>query len=386
MLLVRPVMFARDRLRQIEILFFLAALLAAAGYQAQAQAMLAAVHTGLPLLAGPYRSWVKGMSRVGTWSFDNMYSAEVCWAQMRTRKEDIPRLAKALRLPEVIETNGHVFSQLEALVTFLHRMAHPGSWESKLQFLGGRARAAYSCAFYFVLYHIYNHFHDRITSLVDWHNMADVFADAIHTVAPACRCIGFVDGTFRTCARPGGHNDIQRQLYSGYYKLHGLKFQTVVSPNGLIIDLFGPVLGRRGDGYMLRASNLLHRMAQLCARANQPYYIYGDPAYPLGQYILRGYKRTAACTAAQRAFSTAMSRVRESVEWGYQLITANWQYLDFTRTQWVRQQPIGMIYFVGALLTNIHSCLYGNIVYDFFRKTYNVPALRPPMLEEYLAP
>ena len=51
------------------------------------------------------------------------------------------------------------------------------------------------------------------------------------------RCIGFIDGTFRPCARPGGGDGRrQRQLYSGYKKLHGIKFQSVVAANGLIVQ------------------------------------------------------------------------------------------------------------------------------------------------------
>mmetsp|Transcript_28369 Transcript_28369/g.65223 ORF Transcript_28369/g.65223 Transcript_28369/m.65223 type:complete len:245 (+) Transcript_28369:517-1251(+) len=89
-------------------------------------------------------------------------------------------------------------------------------------------------------------------------------------------------------------------------------FQTVVSPNGLITDFFGPVLlfllGRRGDGYMLRASQFQSRMQRLCVRVGQPFYVYGDPAYPQTPYILHGFK--GLMTAAQKEFSTSMSASR----------------------------------------------------------------------------
>jgi len=69
----------------------------------------------------------------------------------------------------------------------------------------------------------------------------------------APRCVGFIDGTFRPHTRPGRG---QRQCYSGYKKLHGIKFQSVVAANGLIVDFFGCVVGRRGDSYLLSASGL----------------------------------------------------------------------------------------------------------------------------------
>ena len=46
---------------------------------------------------------------------------------------------------------------------------------------------------------------------------------------------GFIDGT--TC-RPLYH---QRLLYSGHKRRHGIKFQLVVTPDGLIALLYGPV-------------------------------------------------------------------------------------------------------------------------------------------------
>ena len=51
-------------------------------------------------------------------------------------------------------------------------------------------------------------------------------------------CWGFVDGTFRPICHPGEH---QQVMYNGHKSVHGLKFQSVVAPNGLIANLFGPV-------------------------------------------------------------------------------------------------------------------------------------------------
>lgn len=51
-------------------------------------------------------------------------------------------------------------------------------------------------------------------------------------------CFGFVNGTVRPICRPG---DMQRTVYNGHKRVHGLKFQSVVLPNGLVANLFGPV-------------------------------------------------------------------------------------------------------------------------------------------------
>ena len=94
------------------------------------------------------------------------------------------------------------------------------------------------------------------------------------------------------------------------------------------------------------------RMRQLCALTGSNYYVYGDPAYPLCRFILRGYK--GACTAAQAQFSTEMSGVRESVEWGFGLIIRDWAFLDFRKNIKIGKQPIALLYTVGALLCVDH--------------------------------
>ena len=65
------------------------------------------------------------------------------------------------------------------------------------------------------------------------------FARAIHQRGAALdNCWGFVDGTLRPICRPGEH---QRVMYNGHKRVHGLKFQSVAAPNGMIANLFGPV-------------------------------------------------------------------------------------------------------------------------------------------------
>ena len=66
------------------------------------------------------------------------------------------------------------------------------------------------------------------------------FADAISGRGAALSggSWGFVDGTVRPIARPG---EYQRVLYNGHKRVHALKFQSVVAPNGMIANLYGPV-------------------------------------------------------------------------------------------------------------------------------------------------
>ena len=61
---------------------------------------------------------------------------------------------------------------------------------------------------------------------------------------------------------------------------HGLKYQAVQAPCGLTAHLYGPVAGRRADGYMLAASGLIPMLNVQRARTGVDYCIYCDAAYP----------------------------------------------------------------------------------------------------------
>ena len=52
------------------------------------------------------------------------------------------------------------------------------------------------------------------------------------------RIWGFIDGTLRKTCRP---SRFQRLAYSGHKRCHGIKFQSIVTPDGLIALLYGPI-------------------------------------------------------------------------------------------------------------------------------------------------
>jgi len=78
--------------------------------------------------------------------------------------------------------------------------------------------------------------------------------------SPLDNCFGFNDGTVRPISKPGEN---QRIVYNGHKRVHGIKFQSVALPNGLIGNMHGPVEGRRHDAGMLADSNLLQDMRRM---------------------------------------------------------------------------------------------------------------------------
>ena len=110
------------------------------------------------------------------------------------------------------------------------------------------------------------------------------YTDVIHARgAPLSNCWGFIDGTVRPVSRPGKH---QHTVYNGHKRIHAIKFQSIVAPNGLIANLYGPVVGKRHDSGMLAESGLLGDLQQYSYSPDgQPLCIYGDPAYPINVHM-----------------------------------------------------------------------------------------------------
>ena len=84
----------------------------------------------------------------------------------------------------------------------------------------------------------------------------------------------------RAISRPGIY---QRVFYNGHKSYHTLKFQSVLVPNGLIANLYGPVEGKRHDSGMLMDPGLLNQLQQYS-------FGHGDPAYPLRVHLQAAFK------------------------------------------------------------------------------------------------
>ena len=303
-----------------------------------------------------------------------------CWINFRFIKRDIVRLAALLELPAVIQaSNGCVCPRVDALCMVLLRSSYPNRL-CDLEAFFGRPTSALSLLINRTVHILCNKHRQRLTSFdMPWlrQNHLQQYADVIHEKgAPLVNCIGFIDGSVRPICRPTQH---QRVCYNGHKRIHAIKFQSVVIPNGLIANLYGPMEGRRHDCALLRSSGLVEEFQarQLTDRQGQPFALYGDPAYPLRPYLLCPF-RGANISAQEQQFNSRMSSVRECVEWEFGKILKNFAFLDFRKNLKVLLSPMAKYYLVGGLLTNCHTCLYGSQTSKYFN-------LEPPLLEHYLA-
>jgi nuclease HARBI1 len=177
---------------------------------------------------------------------------------------------------------------------------------------------------------------------------------------------GFIDGTLRKTCRP---SFFQRLAYSGHKRCHGIKFQSVTTPDGLIALMYGPIPGSRHDSFMLGESNLIQQLREVIPLNDQGiplYQLYGDPAYPQSGVLYGGFRNPPA-GSIEANWNTEMSRVTESVEWMFKEIAIQWLYLDFRQSMKIFKSPIAKFYIIGAFLTNLRCCCYGSQTVQYFR-------------------
>lgn len=174
----------------------------------------------------------------------------------------------------------------------------------------------------------------------------------------------------------------QNMLYNGYYKGHGYKYQSVITPDGLIIDCWGSIPGRHHDIYLWTTSGCGRLCDMLPLHASgAPFYIFGDPAYrsySCSDHIVTGFPRHQHLDAEQLNFNVRFNGVRVAVEWAFRIVTQQWAAINFKDLEKSGLSALGYRYLAAILLTNMRTCLNGmNQISTYFD-------CAPPSLVEYL--
>lgn len=125
---------------------------------------------------------------------------------------------------------------------------------------------------------------------------------------------------------------------------------------------------------ILFESDLYSKLERLVGEHH--YVIYGDPAYPLWHLIMKPH-RGSYPTREQQNFNSAMSTVRQAVEWGFGKVVSEFAFLDFKKNQKLLLQAVPKMYRVAVILINCHACMYGNQISAYF-------GTEPPCLYDYL--
>ena len=125
----------------------------------------------------------------------------------------------------------------------------------------------------------------------------------------------FIDGTFDEIFRPSRG---QQSAYSKHKKKHGLQYMGCRSPDGLCVNVFGPVEGRHHDAFVTTAQGMVGQLQQLALAVRILCAGFGDSAfYGFMPELQHSYKDVPATTPAQHALTEEMKPGRICIEWLY---------------------------------------------------------------------
>ena len=164
-----------------------------------------------------------------------------------------------------------------------------------------------------------------------------------------------------------------------------LKFQAVRLPNGLFGHLFGPVVGRHADPWLLMESGLLAALRTYAVHPgtdeNTPdhehyFQIFGDPTYGVSCHIMSPFAGVGHCMQDEQDWNNAMAATCIKVEHGFGEVTWQWPMLNAWWKLKINASPVGRYYQVGVLFTNTLNWISPNQTSQYFD-------IIPPELHKY---
>jgi len=320
---------------------------------------------------------------------DNFLSPGDYKRYFRFAREDVAKVVDLLRLSGKLHIReGHSNYRIdgeEAFLIFCRRLATPSRLVD-LQFFFQRGVGSISEIIAAVMKHLEPIARSKLDQFdfAFWSPLFKTFAAKLQLKGCVLRnCLGFVDGVFRSFCRPGREGQrgaFQRAFYSGYKKAHGIEFQGVVLPNGIVAEMNGPWAGSRNDKQIMEASGFATRLFDwVTENEEELFFIYGDRGYQLDDLIVVPFCKVGAADHEVR-WNREMSKQRVAVEWAFGEIAETFAFCAFPQDLKLDKQPVASYWLVATLLYNCRSCLVGtgNQVNQHFD-------VGPPDLEAYLA-
>ena len=255
------------------------------------------------------------------------------------------------------------------MIILLYRYSRPRRLRPDMELIFGIRKSRISAIIQTFSEALYNVAINYMVNPQIWHQTMPYYSQLISdkTGGVATDIWGFIDGTIRKTARPIYH---QRTVYTRFKKCHGLKFQSILVPDGFIACLFGPVPAKTHDSRLLRESGVLQQLQQIMppTPATTIYSLYGDLAYPQSVYLLGGFRNVQVGTD-EALFNRLLSSVRITVEWGFGELVDQWKFLDFRQAMKIFKCPVAQYYVNAAFLSNLRNCLLGSKTQQYFGAT-----------------
>jgi len=314
--------------------------------------------------------------RIRAASFNlNAFSTQQSLSLFRFSPVHIGHLVDMLQIDVDLGEARLSVTPIECLCLVLRRLSSPSRWGDLEEFFG-RSSTALCIIFYATVEGKTNKWGHLLTEWrVDFvRARAPLYSARIEAAgAYLDKCVGFIDETAIFVSRPGG--GLQRACYSGRKRRHAVKFQGVLTPDGLFVHLFGPLEGRRHDMTLYYQSGRDELLPDALMVDGTQHYLYGDAAYMIRPWLQAAF--TGTMTPEQEDANETMKVPRAAVEWGYKDVKQTCSFLDFPRRLKLREGPVGLLYCTAALIWNMRCCTYGGATSTFFK-------CPPPALAEYL--
>jgi len=299
-----------------------------------------------------------------TFSLDS-FSSEDCLSLFRFLPHHIVKLVSLLHLVVPFPRKRLAVDPVECFCVVLRRLASPCRWYDMEELFGRHAPA--SCVIFYATLEVLMHRWDPLLS--EWRvdflrERAALYSTRIEEAgAYLDKCVGFIDGTTIFVSRPG--RGFQRACYSGHKRRHAIKFQSVITPDGLIAHLLCPWEGHRHDMTLYHESGLDAVLSDALVIQGVQHYIYGDAAYLVRPWLQASFR--GVMTPNEEACNETMKVPRSAVEWGFRDVKQVCASFDFPRKLKIREGPVGLFYRAGVLIWNLRCCAYGSATADFFK-------------------
>jgi len=311
------------------------------------------------------------------------YPTQLFRKLFRFEYPDVVDLVAELGVPDpVITPTGCTMPAVDAFCLVCYRFSFPSTWDRVTLF--GRRTSVLQAVFM----HTVNLLFDRWAHLLTGPDMGrlgpqlELFASRIRGrdgFTPVERVWAFLDGTHMKICRPKSG---QRGFYQHRKASHTVVLQGLTTPDGMIVQMFGPLEGVRHDQRVLTESGLQEMLrAYMTARFGQDirtwYYVYADKGYAISDVIQPSYKGRDLQQLDARVANIVMSAKRVSVEHSFRKFKSLWAFNNFYADCKVNKSPLCKYFIVSCLLTNLHTTCYESQV----GKAY---CLRPPTAHNYL--
>ena len=255
-------------------------------------------------------------------------SCDECKHFFRFQKEHIPVMAELLHMPEWCKSKNRVtWNRVEGLCVLLHRLAYPNRLADMVPMFGSSTSELCEI-FNTTLHDVYTRHAFRVQTLNQPWVDHDAFVHAVFLHGGLPYIWAFIDGTIKKVCKPGVG---QQHLYSGHKRVHGVKYQHTMAPNGLVVHCFGPFKGRQPDATMYHDSSIDVQLQPLCSADGSQLALYGDGGYALRPWLFTPFRN--ANTQHKRDFNAMMAQARICVEWGFGKVSTLFAFVNYYANQ-----------------------------------------------------